>query len=359
MGDEVKLGIVGCGGISHAHARAAMNIAGKVKFVACCDIHEEAAKSWAHQYGCDGVYTDYEKMIGEEDLDGVLFATWPTQHRDQIEKCLGAGVSNILCEKALTLTGKEAVEIWELVKSANAFLMEGFMYRHHPAIHKLKTVLSYGELGPVDNVRAVFSSYDPEEPSVTDLTRNWRQRKECGGGVPYDYACYAINACGYFAGDIPIRVYAAGSVSEKYDILNRLYGIIEYANGFIGIIESSKKADFSQELQITCARGILNLPLAWTIYEETDIKHFHSAGWAKVLTDIYSLSKADAYQLQLENFADVIRGKAGPGVPLIQSVVNTFTIEALVSSLLEKRAVEIEIPNVIEQTFTQLKEENR
>ena len=202
-----------------------------------------------------------------------------------------------------------------------------------------------------DSVRAAFSSYDPEEPSVTDPTRNWRQRKECGGGIQYDYACYAVDACGYFAGEVPIRVFAAGSESEKYDIVNRLYGIIEYPNGCIGIVESSRKADFTQELQITCAQGILNLPMAWTIYEETDIKHLHSAGWAKLLTDTYSLSKADAYQLQLENFADVIRGKARPSMPLIHSVVNTFTLEALVRSLREKRTVEIEIPDLVARTF--------
>ena len=112
---DVKLGMVGCGGISHHHAQAAMKMTGAntVAFIACCDIREEVARSWADQYGCDGVYTDYERMIGEEDLDGVLLATWPIQHRDQIERCLAAGAGNILCEKALTLTGDEAVEIWD------------------------------------------------------------------------------------------------------------------------------------------------------------------------------------------------------------------------------------------------------
>ena len=84
----IRLGIIGCGGISQSHGKAARDIPDKVKFVACCDIRQEAAKAWAEQYGCDGIYTDYQKMVQSEDLDGIVIATWPNQHREHIEKCL-------------------------------------------------------------------------------------------------------------------------------------------------------------------------------------------------------------------------------------------------------------------------------
>jgi len=353
--NQLRLGIVGCGGISHAHGGAARNIPEKIRFVACCDVHEERAREWADRYGCEKVkvYTDYREMISKEDLDGVLLATWPTQHTQQIKGCLAAGARNILCEKALTLTGKEAMEIWKLVEASDAFLMEGFMYCHHPAIHKLDRILSSEELGQVDSVRAVFSAYEPENAAATDSTRNWRQRKECGGGVPYDFACYAVNACSHFARGIPKRVFSMGGVSKKYDTVNRLYGMIEYNNGCIGIIESSKKVDFNQELQISCSRGILNLPIAWTISGEISIEKRRSEDWGHILTDIYAIEKADAYQLQLENFAEVIRGKAKPALSLIDSVLNTFLIEALVTSILDKRIIDINLPDVLMQALAE------
>jgi predicted dehydrogenase len=40
-------------------------------------------------------------MIGEHELDGVLIATWPTQHRERILGCLEAGARHILGEKSL------------------------------------------------------------------------------------------------------------------------------------------------------------------------------------------------------------------------------------------------------------------
>ena len=50
------------------------------------------------------------------------------------------------------------------------------------------------------------------------------------------------------------------------------------------------------------------------------------------------------YRLQMENFADVAQGVAEPVMPLIQTVVNMYTIEATVTSQLEDRLVDLELP---------------
>jgi len=351
----LRLGIVGCGGISHAHANAAQAIS-RVRFAACCDIRTDVAAKWAEEYGCESVYADYEEMIRKECLDGVLLATWPNQHREQIERCLKAGARNILCEKSLTLTGQEAMEVWGLVADSGIFLMEGFMYRHHPAIHKLESRLASGELGPVDYVHAAFNAFDTETASATDVNRNWRQRKECGGGIPYDFACYCVNACQHFAGAIPVRVTCRGGRSSRYDTINRMYAIIEYANGCMGILESSKRAGWNHEVQVACAHATLRLPVAWSIVDEIAISESRCEAWGHLLTDTFTVRKADAYQLQLENFAAVIRGEVRPGIPLAQSIVNVHTIEALVTSLEQDRAVGVVIPEVISHALMQEQE---
>ena len=46
----------------------------------------------------------------------------------------------------------------------------------------------------------------------------------------------------------------------------------------------------------------------------------------------------------MENFADVAQGVAEPVMPLIQTVVNMYTIEATVTSQLEDRLVDLELP---------------
>ncbi len=144
--DPVRIGLVGCGGISHLHARAAES-ASNAAIVACCDVRRDVAEAWAGRYGCERAYEDYEAMLREHDLDAVLLATWPAQHYEQVLRCLRAGVRNILCEKALATTSTQAHEIWSAARESGAFVMEGFMYRHHPAMRRLEHLLLDGELG--------------------------------------------------------------------------------------------------------------------------------------------------------------------------------------------------------------------
>jgi predicted dehydrogenase len=222
--------------------------------------------------------------------------------------------------------------------------MEAFMYRHHPATGKMDELIAGGAIGAVDSVRAAFTENDPETADPGDAGRNWRQRKECGGGLPYDFTCYCVNACNHFAAAPPKRVFATGSLS-KYDTINRLHAFIEYENGRVGFIESSKRADLSQELHVAGTTGRLTLPVAWTIGGRCDLLQQNLKGFVRYEQHSYSVGNHNSYLLQLENFAAAARGKAKPVMPLAESVVNTFTIEALVTSATERRPVAMAIPD--------------
>ncbi|MDE2868799.1 MAG: Gfo/Idh/MocA family oxidoreductase [Chloroflexota bacterium] len=361
-----RLGLIGCGGISYRHGRAGV-ASDKARIAACCDIREAVAKEWSAEYGCEAFYTDFEEMIRVHDLDGVALVTWPSQHREQIERCLNAGARNILCEKALTVTGQDALEIAELVESAGAVLMEGFMYRHHPLMAKLERLVGAGKIGRVDSVNATFSNFDPEEDDPTDPNRNWSHDTERAGGTPWNTLCYAVNAANHFAsvaaggrwtglgvygssegipadGGLmaarPLRVFCSGKLSEKYGTIFRQFGLIEYDSGCIGIVESSRQAYTSEALSITGSEGRLHVKRAWRPYEDTVIEH----QYGRRLYDRYEVPSADIFRLQMENFVDVARGVSQPVVPLTQSVGNMYTLEALTTSVLEHRPVDVELP---------------
>lgn len=152
---------------------------------------------------------------------------------------------------------------------------------------------------------------------------------------------YLVNACNQFSNSAPKRIFSSGNESTKYGIINRIFGMIEYENGLVGFIESSKEANFSQELQITCSNGILRIPIAWGIYGEVKITQTHrKQDWDYILTDTYEIEQANAFTLQLKNFAQVIRGLEKPVIPLKQSIINVLTIKALVTSMLEKKPID-------------------
>ena len=94
--EPIRLGIVGCGGISESHARAAATCS-EVSIVACCDVRLDIAEEWSRRHGFEQRYGDYLTMVREHELDAVLLATWPIQHCEQLLGCLEAGVRSILC----------------------------------------------------------------------------------------------------------------------------------------------------------------------------------------------------------------------------------------------------------------------
>jgi xylose dehydrogenase (NAD/NADP) len=339
----MRIGIVGCGGISERHAAGAAGSAA-VRIVACCDVRGEVAEEWARRHGCEGAYGDYLTMIRDHPLDAILLATWPVQHREQIVGCLEAGARSILCEKSLVMNGTEAVEVWEAARETGALVVEALMYRHHPAFGKLEALVATGEVGALDNVRAVFSLLDPEDSPPGDPTRDWRQRQECGGGVPWDLACYCIDACNRLAGALPKRALALGATSARYGTIARLYGLVEYENGVVGVVESSKRSDFDHELDASGARGRLLLPVAWRIEDDVEIELSSSTGWGVFETTRFPIPLADPYLLQLERFAAAVRGQATPEPALAESVAGAFTLDALLASMREGTAVEIELP---------------
>jgi predicted dehydrogenase len=337
----VRIGLAGCGGISHRHARAAAAVQ-DVSIVACCDVRADVADAWGERYACESAYSNLDAMLGH-DLDAVLLSTWPSQHHDQVLRALEAGVRNILCEKAIATTGRDAHEMWAAARRSGALVVEGFMYRHHPATREIERRLAAGDLGDIAHVRATFSSLDAEEADAVDTGRDWRQRPECGGGVPFDLTCYGVDSCNHFNPGLPVRVSALGGTSARYRTVDRLYAVIEYSGGTFGLIESTRRGGFGQGISVTCAGGHLFLPETWIVEGPTEVREERSEGWRTVSTRSIPIPEADFYGLQLENFAAAIRGDEPPRVDLAESVVGVFTIEAMLESLASGRAVQIRL----------------
>ncbi len=141
----------------------------------------------------------------------------------------------------------------------------------------------------------------------------------------------------------------------------RLHGWIRYENGITGLIHSSLRAVVNKETEVTGATGSLYLPIAYgfNIPENDAIRK---------RTGINNLSMRDvmlppprqagphenrlAPRLQLESFADAIRGRAGVRVPLIESVVNAFTLDAIIDSAEQGRVVEVDIPDEVRDLWS-------
>ena len=289
-------------------------------------------------------------MMRDESLDGIIIATWPNLHRDQLIGCLKAGIRFILCEKTLTISGEEAMAVWTTAEKYNAQILEGLTYVHHPRFRQLQDIIASGTYGPVESIRGVFNIHDDEENDPDDPTRNWRQKLDCAGGVPWDFACYPIDACNAFCGGLPTRVYCTGRQSVKFGTITRMHGMIEYENGAIGIVESNKQSS-CQDLQIILRDAVIDMPdQCWSNSPDAILSLRIRKGLYDTKHENLTSPPADRFVSQLTHFADLIEESATPQIPLERSVINLCVMDALIRSLEQKDPVDVGIPKEIKDS---------
>jgi len=117
---RIRIGVIGCGRIAGVHINGyARN--NNVELVAFCDIKEDNAQQRAHRFNARS-YTDYKKMIKEENLDGVSICTPPFTHKEIAIEALNKGI-NVLCEKPLAVSVNEAKEMVEAARNNGVLLL--------------------------------------------------------------------------------------------------------------------------------------------------------------------------------------------------------------------------------------------
>jgi len=201
----VKLGIVGCGGIAQAHCRAIAEIEG-VKIVAACDILEEPMTRTAERWGIEKTYFDYNDLVKQEDLDGVLVCTPTAVHAGPSIAALKAG-KHVLSEKPMEASRKAAAEMVEAAQESGLILMVALKLRFTPQVIKAKEIIDAGVLGEI---------YYAE--TVADRRRgnpggNFIKKDTAGFGAAADIGVYALDTALYLMGH-PKPVAVSGITSN-------------------------------------------------------------------------------------------------------------------------------------------------
>jgi len=116
-----------------------------------CDVDRDVLRQNSTDYPDVRQTTDYDEVLDNEAIRGVVIATPAELHYEQAKKALLQG-KDVFVEKPLALhhhQGQELVEIAEAQEQGAAILMVGHILEYHPAIVKLKEIVDSGELGRV------------------------------------------------------------------------------------------------------------------------------------------------------------------------------------------------------------------
>lgn len=133
---KIKWGVIGCGGIADRRTMPGMMLADNAELVAVMDINKSFAENCKGKYNAKYAFDNIEELLSIDEIQAVYIASPVFCHKEQAMAAADAG-KDILIEKPVGLTSKEAEEIAEYCDKKGVKLGVGFMMRFH-AYHQNK-----------------------------------------------------------------------------------------------------------------------------------------------------------------------------------------------------------------------------
>lgn len=152
---NVKVGIIGCGGIANNKHMPAIKALGYVDLVAFCDIDEEKATKAAAEYGVKNakVYTDYAALLADKGITVVHVLT-PNKSHSEISIAAMKADKHVMCEKPMAKTAADAREMVKVAKETGKILTIGYQNRYRADSQYLKKSCVRGDLGDIYMAKA-------------------------------------------------------------------------------------------------------------------------------------------------------------------------------------------------------------
>lgn len=302
----LNVGMVGYGFMGRAHSNAWRRVSNffdtgyqpVLKAVAARD--RAKAQAFADMWGYESVETDWRKLVQRNDIDAIDICVPNDLHAEIAIAAAKAG-KMILCEKPLARDAKEAMPMVRAVEKAGVPNTVWYNYRRIPAVTLIKQVVDEGKLGKIFHYRASFLqdwTINPDVPQGGAGT--WRlDVKAAGSGVTGDLLAHCIDTAIWINGGISRvsamtetfvkeRMHAVTKKKEKVGIDDAAAVLARYANGSMGIFESTRYARGHKALytlEINGERG----SFMWDLHDLNRVQWFdHSKegrlrGWTDIL----------------------------------------------------------------------------
>jgi predicted dehydrogenase len=329
---KLRVGLVGCGGISGVHFPGWKKLNPDCQIVAICDIAPEAMRNRGTEFEIprDQWYADHRDMLKKAKIDAVDICVPNGFHAEIAINALKSG-RHVICEKPLAPTPAEVRRMIAARNKARKLLMTAQHMRFQRNSQNLKAYLDTGALGDVyyARVQALRRRLIPGWGGGLSFI----DKKRSGGGPCIDIGVHVLDLTMHLMGHpepVSVSGYTPCKLGKRKDI-----------RGFWGDWERDKMTveDFAVGFVRFKNGACLTLECSWLLnIKESELLRIFLCGteagaeWpaltvfgekAGCITDTqlaFPDDKAPAHHTELEAFSQaILRGKSSP-VPPEQSL---------------------------------------
>ena len=174
MSRPVGVGIIGAGywGTKLIREYLSAQKRGNVKLVKVCDVSLSRLLACENEFSLHyGMFTQkFEDAIENPKVSAVHIAAPNQMHYTLAKMALEAG-KDVLVEKPMTLSSKEAYELVDIASAQGRVLHVGHIFRYNSALHSASRILQEKRIGRIFYVRIQWTdqAYFPDRDIIFDL----------------------------------------------------------------------------------------------------------------------------------------------------------------------------------------------
>jgi len=296
---KVRFGIIGCSRIAEKNMLPAITDAEMAEVGMIGSRSPEKALEFCNKFGCDS-YGTYADVLSNNNIDAVYISLPVGLHEEWTIKSAEAG-KHVLCEKSSTTCLVSAKRMVAASRNNNVRLLEGFTFRYHPQHKKVISLIKDGLMGNLLMFHGCLGFPFPDDNNI-------RLKKELGGGVLNDAACYPIYASRMLFEEEPLSVVCRLKMDTQLGVDVKADVLLTYSDGKVAFISSAFGAYFQSTYSLWGSKSYLGMKRAYVVPKDMETSIFLNSD--DKISEI-TVEPENQFRLMVEDFCREIlsRGK--------------------------------------------------
>lgn len=346
MQSPMRIGVLGAGPIAQFGHFQACTKADNVTLYAICDVAEDLAQRMAVTHGAERSYADYQAMLADPLVEGVIIATSDAFHVPASIMALEAGKA-VLCEKPLGVSVADVLVLEEAVTRTGGYLQVGHMKRFDPGIQAAKQFVDT-RMGQIQALKAWYCDSThryTNTNAVQPLPVRSEHARKPASDPKADKQSYFMLAHGSHLVDL--MAHLAGQITSVSARLSEKFGAycwfveVAFANGTLGHMDLTVavRMDWHEGFQMYGEHGAILAKTYNPWYfraSEVDIFDEESASTTRVLG-----ADGHFFRRQVEGFVRGARGQASQAALVGDGVASVRVMAAIRQSVATGRPVDV------------------